>query len=332
MSTSWTSLTVAAAMAVSIGFPLTAQVPTQDTHLQAARDAARDDFTDLFDTTCGLIRPALIVNTTPAPPTVAADRASWHAEPARVFDNLYYVGQSEYSAWALTTSEGIIVFDAIFDYSVRDEVVEGLTKLGLDPKTVRYVVISHGHGDHVGGAKALQDLGAQIVMSAADWDLLERARVTFPKPTRDIVATDGQMLTLGDTTITLHITPGHTLGTVSSLIPVKDGGTTHMAAYWGGTAFNWVRGPANYVTPERPASFWFDTYAQSAARFSEFAARRNADVLLSNHTRYDRTWPKVQALATRAPGAPHPFVVGTPAVRRFLSVAESCARAGSAVP
>jgi metallo-beta-lactamase class B len=248
----------------------------------------------------------------------------------KVFDNLYFVGQTEYSAWAVTTSDGIIVMDAIYDYSAEDEIVNGLTTLGLDPKQIKYVIVSHAHGDHVGGAKLLQDRGARIVMSAADWDLLERANVNFAKPKRDIVATDAQKLTLGDTTLTMYVTPGHTLGTISTLIPVRDGQARHLAAYWGGTAFNWIRGPAAYITPERPATFWFDTYAASAKRFRDIATAARVDVLLSNHTKYDSTPKKVMALKSRRPGAAHPYVIGTPAVQRFLTVAEECAQTGSA--
>ena len=159
------------------------------------------------------------------------------------------------------------------------------------------------------------------------------ATVAYAKPSRDIVATDGQKLTLGDTTVTLHVTPGHTLGTLSSLIPVRDGGRQHVAAYWGGTAFNWVRTPANYITPDRPARFWFTQYATSAQRFRDLAARANADVLLSNHTDFDGSKAKIPALRklpTRAAGSPHPYVVGTDAVRRYLTVAGECARAGMA--
>src|SRR4051812_40043986 len=222
-----------------------------DARIATARAAAGTDFEQLFATTCGLVqRPA--PTQAPAPASAPAlgppPRGTWHAEPAKVFDNLYFVGQTEYSAWAITTSDGIIVVDAIFDYSVEDEVIGGLTKLGLDPKQIKYVVVSHAHGDHVGGARALQDRGAKIVMSAPDWDLMERSNVNFAKPKRDVVATDGQKLTLGDTTLTMYLTPGHTLGTISTLIPVKDRGMTHIAAYWGGTAFNWVRGPAAYIT------------------------------------------------------------------------------------
>ena len=325
---------LALAMAIGLSFAagqvtFTAQRSgTADAHLAKALATAKPEFTDLFDTTCGLVRPELVVNRTPAPPAVAADRSTWHAEPVKVFDNLYFVGQSEYSAWAVTTSDGIIVMDAIFDYSVEDEVINGLTKLGLDPKQIKYVIVSHAHGDHVGGARILQDKGARIVMSAADWDLMERATVGFAKPKRDIVVVDGQKLTLGDTTLTMHVTAGHTLGTLSTLIPVKDGRNSHVAAYWGGTAFNWIRGPANYITPERPARFWFDTYARAAAHFRGISDRAGVDVMLSNHTKYDQTPAKTRALAQRASGATHPYVIGKAAVQRFLTVAEECALAG----
>ena len=99
----------------------------------------------------------------------------------KVFDNLYFLGQTEFSAWAVTTSAGIILIDTIFDYSVEDEVVGGLKKLGLDPATIKYAIVSHGHGDHSGGAKYLQDhFRTRIILSAADWDLLDAA----PAPSR----------------------------------------------------------------------------------------------------------------------------------------------------
>jgi metallo-beta-lactamase class B len=302
---------------------------TTDARIAKARAASGTDFEALFGVTCDLVKPPASAT----PPAAAAApgppaRDTWHAEPVKVFDNVYFVGQTEYSAWAITTSAGIILMDAIFDYSVEDEVVNGLTALGLDPAQIKYVVISHAHGDHVGGAGFLQKRGARIVMSAADWDLMENAKVTYLKPTRDIVATDGQKLTLGDTAVTLHVTPGHTLGTVSSLIPVKDGNRRHVAAYWGGTAFNWLRNASAYISPDRPARFWFSQYAASARRFRDLAGRADADVLLSNHTNFDGSKTKFAALRTRAAGAPHPYVVGKDAVRRYLTVAEECAHAG----
>jgi metallo-beta-lactamase class B len=249
----------------------------------------------------------------PGPP----ERSTWYAEPAKVFDNLYFVGQSEYSAWAVITSEGIILIDTLFDYSVEEEVAGGLKKLGLDPATIRYAVVTHPHPDHHGGAQFLQDrYKTRIVMSAADWDVIDRLNGT--KPARDSgvsgVATDGQTLTLGDTTVTLYITPGHTPGTLSVLIPVRENGARHVAALWGGTGLNADRDS-------------LEKYIASAQRFDGIAQQSGADIILSNHTDWDGSKINLPRVATRAPGGPNPYIVGTPAVRRYLEVARECATA-----
>jgi metallo-beta-lactamase class B len=167
-----------------------------------------------------------------------------------------------------------------------------------------------------------------VLLTAADWDLLDRSNGAKPK--RDMVATDGQKLTLGDTTITMYNTPGHTLGTISTVIPVKDHGTPHVAVSWGGTAFNWMAGPAAYITPDRPAKFWFQTYSDSARRFKQIAAAAGADVLISNHTIFDGSKTKLPALAQRKAGDPNPYVIGKDGVQRYLTVVDECAQAGLA--
>ena len=294
-------------------------------HVERARSAASSEYRELF----GLCTPPdpsppAPANPTPPPrPSPPPSRSEWHAEPVKAFDNLYFVGQVGYSSWAVTTSAGIIIIDALWDYSVEDEVVSGLEKLGLDPSTIKYVVISHGHLDHAGGASYLQNrFGAHVVLSEADWDLLTADKEAWPKPRRDLVATDGEQLTLGDTTLTLYLTPGHTPGTVSTLIPLKDAGERHLAALWGGTGFNFT------TSPEKPRSYWFETYHHSAERFREVAARAGADVILSNHTSIDGSTAKLPALARRRPGDPNPYVVGTASVLRYLTVADECAQAG----
>lgn len=296
-----------------------AQNPRVDEHIAAAR-AAAGEYAGMVDRLCprepsaspaaGARRP---------PPNGTPARDSWYAEPVKVFDNLYYVGMTEFSTWAVTTSEGIIVIDPIFDYSVEAEVVDGLRSLGFDPATIRYVLVSHGHGDHAGGAKFLQEnFGARVLLGEADWDLLDEQNPSW-KPRRDIEVVDGQQLTLGDTTLTMYITPGHTYGTISTLIPVNDGDQEHVAALWGGTLFNF--GPE----PER-----FRAYADSAARFRDITRNVGADVMLSNHTDYDGSKEKLPAMASRAPGTPHPYVVGGDSVERYLTVANECALAALA--
>lgn len=297
-----------------------------DSHVTAAKALAAKEQTALLN----LCNPPQARGTAPArtgqpaaQPQGPPDRSTWTREPMKVFDNLYYVGERAYSAWAVTTSAGIIIIDAIYDYSVEEQIAGGLKKLGLDPSQIKYVVISHAHRDHVGGAWYLQErFGARVMMTAADWDLLERNSQKWPKAKRDIVVTDGQQLTLGNTTLTFIHTPGHTPGTMSTLAPVRDNGKPHVAALWGGTGFNFT------ITPERPAAYWFDSYIKSAQRFREAAAKAGADVFLSNHPSWDGSDAKMLALAKRAPSAPHPYVIGTKSLQNYLTIAELCARAG----
>ena len=149
-----TTLVIGVALSFMAAGLLAQTVPNSvDAHIAAAKAAAGTEHVSVFNSLCMATEERASSNpaptraaTTPAP---SPDRAKWHSEPVKVFDNLYYLGQSEYSAWAVNTSAGIIVIDALFDYSVEDEVVNGLTKLGLDPKNIKYVIISHAHSDHV---------------------------------------------------------------------------------------------------------------------------------------------------------------------------------------
>src|SRR5260221_558179 len=133
-----------------------------------------------------------------APPP--RDRARWYTEPAKVFDDVYFVGTKDRSSWALTTSEGIILIDTTYEYETEPVIVGGLRKLGLDPASVKYVIITHAHSGEVGGAKLMQDrFGSRIVIGEGDWGMIEQSVNRFPngKPKRHIVAQDGQKITLG---------------------------------------------------------------------------------------------------------------------------------------
>ena len=289
-----------------------------DAHLIAARTAAGFDFTGTLARLCvaPVAVPSTLRDVAPGP---APARDTWFAEPAKVFDNLYFVGSKIHSSWALTTSEGIILIDTLFTYNSEEEIIGGLKKLGLDPATVKYVIISHAHGDHVGGAKMMQDrFGSHIVMGGPDWDSIEKSVNGYPqgKPKRDIVADDGQKITLGDTTVTIVTTPGHTPGTLSMLFTVKDNGKPINVAYSGGTAFNFPSTAPN-----------FDTYIKSQGKMAAAAAAANASILMSNHTEFDNAVPKIKMLAVRKPGEPHPFDIGKEAVARYFTVTGECAQA-----
>ena len=197
-----------------------------------------------------------------------------------------------------------------------------MTKLGLDPNRIKYVVISHAHGDHDQGAAVLQTrYGAKVVMGAADWvSTLQRpATAAGGVPTKDIaVGPEGYMLTLGDTTIQIIATPGHTPGTLSYIFPVKNQGQTVWVAYSGGTltgAFG------------TSGARW-DEYIASQRTIAKAAADARATVILSNHSEYDGAYTKARLIAApRQVGEEHPFVVGLDGVQRYFTVMAECATA-----
>ena len=314
---------------------LSAQAPTSemDAHISAARAAAGLDYRATFVNLCfsganpGLANPAVARAGGRGAaggrgPAATPDRATWYASPYKVFDNFYWLGTRQHSSWALRTSDGLIIIDTNFAWATEPEIINGLTTLGLDPRQIKYVVISHAHGDHDQGAAELQKrFSAKVVMGAPDWDstLQRPATAAGGVPTRDVVVgATGMKLTLGDTTIDIVPTPGHTPGTLSYVFPVKDQGRTLMVAYSGGTLTG-----AFGTTAAR-----WDEYIESQKRIAKAAADAGATVLLSNHSEYDNAYTKARLVAAkREVGEDHPFVIGAAGVQRYFTVMTECATA-----
>ena len=252
-------------------------------------------------------------------PASGPPRELWYAEPARVADNLYFLGTSIHNAWALVGSDGIIVFEALFDYAAPDEIVDGMRKLGLDKSKVKYIVISHAHADHDGGARFLQDSmpAARLVYGAADWDAVEKSPThQGGKPTRDTVGSDGMKIAVGDASVQIVTMPGHTAGTLSFLFEVKDRGKPLRIAYVGGTAI-----------PFDGSAAYYDQYLASTRKMAKAAADFGATALLSNHTEFDNAFYRAHTAANRKGSEANPFDVGRDAVGRYFTVVEDCVTA-----
>lgn len=235
--------------------------------------------------------------------------------PVQVFDNLYMLGTKTVSAWALTTPDGIILFDAMLAHSVVPTVEQSMLELGLDPADIKYVVVTHAHNDHFGGARYLQETyGALVVMSDKDWSHMHtwpQLGTPAPYPRKDMAVQDGSTLTLGGVTVRFVETPGHTPGTLSPIFPVRDGASTHYVGYWGASA-------VSFLSPEGIAE-----YMGSVDRFMR--ADRRIDVPLTNHPNIDGSLLKVAALASRRPGGAHPFVMGNNGFRDWMQTIHDCA-------
>ncbi len=304
-----------AAVALAIAFGQTARPdnPQSLAHVEAAKKLAGDDawLRGPFDFYCvaGRARP----NSTTAPAM----------EPVKLFDNLYALGNSEATVHALVTSQGIILIDSGYADRVETEVVAGLQKLGLDPASVKYVLVGHGHGDHFGGSSYFQAHGARVGLTAADWDVMypatppANANPNQVKPKRDLVLAEGQPLTLGDTTVTFVAIPGHTPGSLAFIFPAREGRQRHVAGLFGGTI----------LTVDRITTPGLQQYVQSIRHYLDVAKTMKVDVEVQNHALFDRTPERIAALRARKPGEPNPFAVGADRYVRFWSIVSECMQA-----
>jgi metallo-beta-lactamase class B len=290
-------------------------------HLAAGKNAAggRDNTPDFYGLVTALCVAPLNAPSRDVAPVMNPARARAILEPKKAFDDLYWMGTASRSSWALTSSDGIILYDTQGVYESEEVIVGGLKKLGLDPATVKYVIVSHAHADEVGGARLMQErYGARIVMGAGDWEMVGQSVNGFPtgKPKRDIVATEGMKITVGDRTVTLHLMPGHTPGTISGIFQVHDRGRPLTVAYSGGTEFNFVNDVPH-----------FDLYLASERRFAAAAAAAGASVIMGNQSQFDNAAIALRMLADRRPGEAHPLDVGAAAVARYFKIEDECAQA-----
>lgn len=241
------------------------------------------------------------------------------APPVQAFDNLYMFGTGYVSAYVLKTSAGLIMWDALDNEKEVREILEpGMKQFGLNMADVKMVILTHGHGDHFGGAKYLQDTyRLPIALSGPDWDMMLAAPVREGGPVppkKDQVLTDGQKITVGDTAVEVVLTPGHTPATVSSITTVKDKGVNRVMALWGGTAY-----PATMAG--------LGMMRTSIQHFRDRTKAAGAVGLLNTHGFFDKL--NERALA-RGNAPENPLVIGADRVQGSLAIYGECLESMSA--
>ena len=174
--------------------------PAVTQHVDLARKAAGTEWTQAVDFIC----------------KVNPDRANRVDDPliapTKIFDNVYAIGRTGTVGLGHHHVGGHRAHRRGLRRSLETVLLPGLKAVGLDPNNVRYILLGHGHGDHFGGAAYFQDKGARVVLSAADWDLIEApapargggapAPAGPRPPKRDMVAAEGQAITVGDVSFT----------------------------------------------------------------------------------------------------------------------------------
>lgn len=255
-------------------------------------------------------------------------------KPRRVFDDLYFVGYASVSAWAIDTGDGLIIIDALYNGDEIERIlVPGLQEFGFEMSDVKALLVTHEHIDHYGGAGYVQkEYGTPIYASEQAWDVMAGI---VGAPTRDKTIGDNEELRVGDYAITAYLTPGHTDGCLSLMIPVTDNGEPHLAGLYGGGGV--PSGPANKALQ-----------MQSFSRWADLAKKHKADALVSNHATQDQSLLKLEVLGAReckndgpghhkpGPGGKkeknvkvkcstrNPYVVGTGYYVRYLQAMSLC--------
>ena len=244
------------------------------------------------------------------PPALGAwlnDVPAQRIAPFKAFDDAYFVGVCWVSAWLLPTPQGHFLIDTLHEPHAA-ELLDNIRKAGFDPQDIRYVLITHGHFDHAGGAARLKRelKNARFVMTETGWAeaiasarALAGTRGAWEMIARDIVAKDGDSWTLGGRTVTLLETPGHTLGTASYVYDVHDGARTYRAVTVGGLGLNAIQN-ARQV----------ELYIGSVDRLEQLAASGTPplQVHLTTHPFATGMMEQRPVLARRTGADPHPLV------------------------
>jgi metallo-beta-lactamase class B len=250
--------------------------------------------------------------------------------PSKIFDNVYIIGNSGTAVYVIQTSAGLLMIDSLSADQVETQLLPGFQKLGLDPANVKIILVGHGHGDHFGGSRYMQDhFGSKVYISAADWNLMENPpagrggaqksaaqkkgpTVTLPK--HDAEVREGESVVLGNLRVMPVAIPGHTPGSMAYIFPVKDNGHTHMAGIYAGTV----------LTPGIVSDEGLATYLNSVRHYRDEAGKAGVDAIMQNHPLMYPLPDMLDQLARRKNGAPNPFVVGKANYRKFVDVMEAC--------
>ena len=256
-------------------------------------------------------------------------------EPLKIFDNVYFVGQNAVSAFVIKTSAGLIVLDTLNSpEEAKTYIIGGMQKLGLNPKDVKYILISHSHGDHYGGAEYLREVtGAKLVASEIDWGVMTKPPAPAPaaaagqKPAApatppgwkgpkrlpdDIsIKTDGEKWTVGDTTLTLlH----HASACPRRAVPHLQRLRQRREARRGSLR------RARHAPRGRGEE---DSHPGTWPLHADHQGGRRGRAPRDSPTQDQAIW-KLEELRLRRAGDPNPYVIGDDRYQRYLQLQQAC--------
>jgi len=275
-------------------------------------------------TQIALSEPSLAERNAAENAAIKKEWESWNEpfQPFRLIGNIHYVGVSGISSFLITTPEGHILLDTGFEMTVP-RIRDSVTKLGFRLSDIKIILNSHAHLDHAGGHALMQKLtGARILMSEADAALLasggtndftpySREMMGYRPAKADRILHDGDKVTLGGTTLTCHLTPGHTKGCTTWTMDVTEDGKVQHVLFFGSTS----------VLPNVPLvnNLQYPGIADDLAASYKKLKSLPCDVFLAPHAGFFNLSEKAEQLQRGA--RPNPFI-DTTAFKSFLEQAE----------
>ena len=148
----------------------------------------------------------------------------------KIMGNLYYVGTGTLNSYLITTPQGHILINTNFEDTIP-LLKASIEKLGFKMTDIKIILGSHAHGDHQQADGTVKEMtgGATVVAMEQDVPALKNMMVNNKPHPIDRVIKDGDQVTLGGTTLTAHLTPGHTRGCTTWTMKIADGGRTYDA-------------------------------------------------------------------------------------------------------
>jgi metallo-beta-lactamase class B len=228
----------------------------------------------------------------------AQTNPDWHrAIPGfKIAGNLYYVGTADLAVYLIATPQGNILINGNFKQDVP-AIRKSIEGLGFKYADTKILLISHAHGDHDEGIGLIKsDTGARLMVMDADVAAVESTAAGRPGAKVDRILHDRDTVELGGSTLTARLTPGHTPGCTTWMMPVAEGGRTLNAVIVGSPNVN-----AGYVLVNNR------TYPQIASDYVRtFALLKttSADLFLGAHGAYFNLKDKLPRMG----GAVNPFI------------------------
>jgi metallo-beta-lactamase class B len=226
-----------------------------------------------------LLLAALVMTSALVHAQTTADRTQDKvAFPAHtIVGNLHYVGTATLNSYLFTTPQGHVLINSNYEDTLP-LLRASVEKLGFKVTDIRIILGSHAHPDHQQGDAALKELtgGATVMVMEQDVPALKAMKAPSGKPyPADRLLKDGEQVSLGGTTPTARLTPGHTRGCTTWTTRIADAGRTYDVVIACAGLQGGVQLVNNKTYPEIA-----DDFARSIKTFKSLPA----DVFLGAHS------------------------------------------------